>query len=185
MNQKGKKLVQLIVVSYVLTIATYMIFDSNLIRISFISNDVLSFPFLLVFGLVSPVIFISQFPHKSIYKFLGLFFMSTHLLHLITNNMMGVEGIHNIRIMYLIYLLLGKIIFFIITFRYEDMFRAKVYLIVLIGISLLNSISYIWHIYVSQLSFNQLLVLSGIIPVILGIVALVFECRLVVYEIKD
>ena len=170
MNKKGRLLVSIILIKFILSTLLIYLFPDY----SYISS------FLL--GFIVPIIFITQLNHRRFYRYFGFFLLVqvfiSLLLHFVS------ESNSYTIVLSISYLVSfgGYIAFLLYSLKLEDMKKTTLYMIILI----LN-ILYINHTvldYLPRLNLSALLelFLRVVVPLALSWMALLFQILIILYE---
>lgn len=184
MTHKGWIYVILIVSSFIiLTILIAIIPDSFDITGTGNHTRALA-PFSLIFGLVTPIIFVTQFPTNQIYKYFGWFLLAQLGVGFIVSITNETSFSYGLIIIAYILSLTAYLGFFIYLWRYENRSSLSI-LLILYLIQILYTNGYSLNFLLSlDLARTGIFVLVMVIPAVLGLMILVFECIVVFHAAK-
>lgn len=183
LKDKGRNLVLIIVVEFIIT-ALSIIIIPNSFDISGNNEHLTAVaPFVFIFGLITPIIFITQFKGKQFYKYFGYFVLILNLVQLVTIFVYG-SNLYLI-LLYGSYIIsfLGLTGFVVYTRKRTNLQIANRYVIIYLVAYFFSTWLVKDYFTIQFSSISTLFVV--VIPFILAIVAFIYKLVLVVYECKE
>lgn len=141
--------------------------------------------FVFLLGLVLPIIFITQFPHKIFYRYLGLFLIILQFAELIADYSISFDIYSIIQITVYVLALIGYIVFLILAIAFNDMKFSVIYLVILILSLLYNNPVVLNYFLEAELSTFLQVFFRMFIPFVFSLVILVSKCFVVSYESRQ
>ena len=185
MTKKGFILIQIIVYGHLL-LTIINIYLPNYFDITGTEEHIKALaPFAFFFRLIVPIIFITQFHHRSIYKHLGLFLIAVGVLSLIVPYTFETSVYYYLGFATTVINVLGLLVFALIAFTKEQENILGIYLAALAVFYAFTS-SIIMSLIISlDLSNLTQMIVTIAIPVLLYYVAFALLLYIVVKESKE
>ena len=129
MTSKAFKLIGIIILSQVLFIIVLGVVSNNGNATNAGEHMKALAPYVFLFGLVVPIVFITQFHHRQIYKYLGIFLVIVRILSLITTYTFEFSIYPYLGLMVSIISVVGLLVYAVIAFTREEVPMLGIYLL--------------------------------------------------------
>jgi len=182
LNKKGIILVSIIVVGFILSTISIILIPDSWDVTGMNEHLKATAPFGFLFGLITPIIFITQFRHRDFYKYVGFFLLFLRFMDLIIRYTYNMDLYPTSLYISHTISLVGYVFFTVYSFKLEGMKKTRSYMIILVIYSLYLHpiiVSVIENLYLSGIP--NLLFRMGI-PFVLGILSLIYKLILVIHE---
>lgn len=184
LNEKSVRLVLILVAEFV-ALAGFTVLVSFVFGVkNTVTSTMIIAPFAFMFGLISPLIFITQFHHKIFYKHFGIVLLVFSAYNLFVDFTVSLGIYQSLNYIGYILSILSFIGLIIYAIKLGDLGRTIIFIsLIIISKLYLNQILLDYFLRLSLNSFQSLMFRVGI-PVILSFSIFIYKLYIVVYECK-